>query len=122
MKVYRFYSYMTMAWKPIKADNRAARFAERNILSEIATNMTRLNVQDYIKKYGAPRVVRVLGATIAANPHKYSDYAWRTALKIPPMCDGWEAERFFRHSNIHPAYLQDIFMELARKHGKEIEE
>lgn len=120
MTTYKFNNGMTTAWEPMKKENRE-RFKERDRLEEIAKGMTRDNVQAYIKQYTAPRVVRVLAATITANPDEYTTAAWLTARKVPPLCSGWDAEKFFDHSTIHRIYLEEIFMTLAKRYGEAVE-
>lgn len=120
MTTYEFNNDMKVAWEPMTRENRK-RFKERDRLEEIAKGMTRDNVQAYIKQYSAPRVVRVLAATIKANPHDYSKAAWLTARKVPPLCSGWDAEKFFDHSAIHRIYLEEIFMTLAKRYGEAVE-
>lgn len=120
MTTYEFNNGMKVAWEPMTRENHK-RFKERNRLEEIAEGMTRDNVQAYIKQYSAPRVVRVLAATIKANPHDYSKAAWLTARKVPPLCSGWDAEKFFDHSAIHRIYLEEIFMTLAKRYGEAVE-
>ena len=120
MTTYKFNNGMTTAWEPMKKENRE-RFKERDRLEEIAKGMTRDNVQAYIKQYTAPRVVRVLTATTTANPDEYTTAAWLTARKVPPLCSGWDAEKFFDHSTIHRIYLEEIFMTLAKRYGEAVE-
>ena len=120
MTTYEFNNGMKVAWEPMTRENHK-RFKERDRLEEIAEGMTRDNVQAYIKQYSAPRVVRVLVATIKANPHDYSKAAWLTARKVPPLCSGWDAEKFFDHSAIHRIYLEEIFMTLAKRYGEAVE-
>lgn len=120
MTTYEFNNGMKVAWEPMTRENHK-RFKERDRLEEIAEGMTRDNVQAYIKQYSAPRVVRVLAATIKANPHDYSKAAWLTARKVPPLCSGWDAEKFFDHSAIHRIYLEEIFMTLAKRYGEAVE-
>ena len=120
MTTYKFNNGMTAAWEPMKKENRE-RFKERDRLEEIATGMTHDNVQAYIKQYTAPRVVRVLAATITAHPDEYTTAAWLTARKVPPLCSGWDAEKFFNHSAIHRIYLEEIFMTLAKRYGEAVE-
>lgn len=120
MTTYEFNNGMKVAWEPMTRENHK-RFKERDRLEEIAEGMTRDNVQAYIKQYSAPRVVRVLAATIKANPHDYSKAAWLTARKVPPLCSGWDAEKFFAHSAIHRIYLEEIFMTLAKRYGEAVE-
>ena len=120
MTTYEFNNGMKVAWEPMTGENHK-RFKERDRLEEIAEGMTRDNVQAYIKQYSAPRVVRVLAATIKANPHDYSKAAWLTARKVPPLCSGWDAEKFFDHSAIHRIYLEEIFMTLAKRYGEAVE-
>lgn len=120
MTTYKFNNGMTAAWEPMKKENRE-RFKERDRLEEIATGMTRDNVQAYIKQYTAPRVVRVLAATITAHPDEYTTAVWLTARKVPPLCSGWDAEKFFDHSAIHRIYLEEIFMTLAKRYGEAVE-
>ena len=120
MVTYKFNNGMTAAWETMKKENRE-RFKERDRLEEIANGMTRLNVQAYIKQYTAPRVVRVLAAAIKANPDDYSTTAKITASKVPPMCSGWDAEKFFNHTAIHRIYLEEIFMTLAKRYGEAVE-
>lgn len=120
MTTYEFNNGMKVAWEPMTRENHK-RFKERDRLEEIAKGMTRDNVQTYIKQYSAPRVVRVLAATIKANPHDYSKAAWLTARKVPPLCSGWDAEKFFDHSAIHRIYLEEIFMTLAKRYGEAVE-
>lgn len=120
MTTYEFNNGMKVAWEPMTRENHK-RFKERDRLEEIAKGMTRDNVQAYIKQYSAPRVVRVLAATIKANPHDYSKAAWLTARKVPPLCSGWDAEKFFDHSAIHRIYLEEIFMTLAKRYGEAVE-
>ena len=120
MTTYEFNNGMKAAWEPMTRENRE-RFKERDRLEEIAKGMTRMNVQTYIKQYTAPRVVRVLAAAIKANPHDYSKAAWLTARKVPPLCSGWDAEKFFDHSAIHRIYLEEIFMTLAKRYGEAVE-
>lgn len=120
MTTYKFNNGMTAAWEPMKKENRE-RFKERDRLEEIATGMTRDNVQAYIKQYTAPRVVRVLAATITAHPDEYTTAAWLTARKVQPLCSGWDAEKFFDHSAIHRIYLEEIFMTLAKRYGEAVE-
>lgn len=120
MTTYEFNNGMKVAWEPMTRENHK-RFKERDRLEEIAKGMTRDNVQAYIKQYSAPRVVRVLAATIKANPHDYSKAAWLTARKVPPLCSGWDAEKFFDHSAIHRIYLEEIFMTLAKRYGETVE-
>lgn len=120
MTTYKFNNGMTAAWEPMKKENRE-RFKERDRLEEIAKGMTRDNVQAYIKQYTAPRVVRVLAATITAHQDDYSTAAWLTARKVPPLCSGWDAEKFFNHSAIHRIYLEEIFMTLAKRYGEAVE-
>lgn len=120
MTTYEFNNGMKVAWEPMTRENHK-RFKERDRLEEIAKGMTRDNVQAYIKQYSAPRVVRVLAATIKANPHDYSKAAWLTARKVPPLCSGWDAEKFFDNSAIHRIYLEEIFMTLAKRYGEAVE-
>lgn len=120
MTTYKFNNGMTAAWEPMTRENRE-RFKERDRLEEIAKGMTRMNVQAYIKQYTAPRVVRVLAATITAHPDEYTTAAWLTARKVPPLCSGWDAEKFFDHSAIHRIYLEEIFMTLAKRYGEAVE-
>lgn len=120
MTTYEFNNGMKVAWEPMTRENHK-RFKERDRLEEIAKGMTRDNVQAYIKQYSAPRVVRVLAATIKANPYDYSKAAWLTARKVPPLCSGWDAEKFFDHSAIHRIYLEEIFMTLAKRYGEAVE-
>lgn len=120
MTTYKFNNGMVTAWEPMKKENRE-RFKERDRLEEIAKGMTRDNVQAYIKQYTAPRVVRVLAATITAHPDDYTTAAWLTARKVPPLCSGWDAEKFFDHSTIHRIYLEEIFMTLAKRYGEAVE-
>lgn len=120
MTTYEFNNGMKVAWEPMTRENHK-RFKERDRLEEIAKGMTRDNVQAYIKQYSAPRVVRVLAATIKANPRDYSKAAWLTARKVPPLCSGWDAEKFFDHSAIHRIYLEEIFMTLAKRYGEAVE-
>lgn len=120
MTTHEFNNGMKVAWEPMTRENHK-RFKERDRLEEIAKGMTRDNVQAYIKQYSAPRVVRVLAATIKANPHDYSKAAWLTARKVPPLCSGWDAEKFFDHSAIHRIYLEEIFMTLAKRYGETVE-
>ena len=119
MVTYKFNNGVTAAWEPMKKENQE-RFKERDRLEEIAKGMTRTNVQEYIKQYSAPRVVRVLAAAIKANPHDYSKAAWLTACKVPPMCSGWDAEKFFNHTAIHRSSLEEIFMTLAKRYGEAV--
>lgn len=120
MTTYKFNNGMTAAWESMKKENRE-RFKERDRLEEIAKGMTRDNVQAYIKQYTAPRVVRVLAATITAHPDDYTTAAWLTARKVPPLCSGWDAEKFFNNSTIHRIYLEEIFMTLAKRYGEAVE-
>lgn len=120
MTTYKFNNGMAAAWEPMKKENRE-RFKERDRLEEIAKGMTRDNVQAYIKQYTALRVVRVLAATITAHPDDYTTAAWLTARKVPPLCSGWDAEKFFDHSTIHRIYLEEIFMTLAKRYGETVE-
>ena len=120
MTTYKFNNGMTAAWEPMTRENRE-RFKERDRLEEIAKGMTRMNVQAYIKQYTAPRVVRVLAATITAHPDEYTTAAWLTARKVPPLCSGWDAEKFFDHSAIHRIHLEEIFMTLAKRYGEAVE-
>lgn len=120
MTTYKFNNGMATAWEPMKKENRE-RFKERDRLEEIAKGMTRDNVQAYIKQYTAPRVVRVLAATITTHPDEYTTAAWLTARKVPPLCSGWDAEKFFDHSAIHRIYLEEIFMTLAKRYGEAVE-
>lgn len=120
MTTYEFNNGMKVAWEPMTRENHK-RFKERDRLEEIAKGMTRDNVQAYIKQYTAPRVVRVLAATITAHPDEYTTAAWLTARKVPPLCSGWDAEKFFDHSAIHRIYLEEIFMTLAKRYGEAVE-
>lgn len=120
MTTYEFNNGMKAAWEPMTRENRE-RFKERDRLEEIAKGMTRMNVQAYIKQYTAPRVVRVLAAAIKENPDDYSTAAKITARKVPPLCSGWDAEKFFDHSAIHRIYLEEIFMTLAKRYGEAVE-
>lgn len=120
MVTYEFNNGMKAAWEPMVKENRE-RFKERDRLEEIAKGMTRMNVQAYIKQYTAPRVVRVLAAAIKENPDNYSTAAWLTARKVPSLCNGWDAERFFNNSTIHRIYLEEIFMTLAKRYGEAVE-
>lgn len=113
-------AWLQQSGPPMKKENRE-RFKERDRLEEIAKGMTRDNVQAYIKQYTAPRVVRVLAATITAHPDEYTTAAWLTARKVPPLCSGWDAEKFFDHSAIHRIYLEEIFMTLAKRYGEAVE-
>lgn len=120
MVTYEFNNGMKAAWESMKKENRE-RFKERDRLEEIAKGMTRMNVQAYIKQYTVPRVLRVLAAAIKANPDNYSTAAGLTARKVPPLCSGWDAERFFNNSTIHRIYLEEIFMMLAKRYGEAVE-
>lgn len=121
MITYDFNNGMRAAWEPLKKENRE-RFKERDRLEEIAKGMTRDNVQAYIKQYTAPRVVRVLAAVIKAHPDSYSTAAMLTAHKVPALCSGWDAEKFFNCSAIHRIYIEEIFMKLAKRYGETVEE
>ena len=52
--------------RTIPTENRAEWFAERDKLEALADEMTRLNVNDMVQKYGVARVMRVLAAKSSA--------------------------------------------------------
>ena len=87
-------------------------FAERPLLEECASRMTRLNVNEMIREFGVARVMRVLAATIKRNPKEYDADIVEMANWIPPVRSGQDAEMWFT-SNIHRKYVQDIFRKYA---------
>ena len=76
----------------IPAESRAEWIAERKNLEALAGEMTRLNVEEMIPKYGIARVLRVLAATIKQSPMEYDSDVVTT---------------------IHRAYIQDLFRQYA---------
>lgn len=96
----------------IPAESRAEWIAERKNLEALAGEMTRLNVEEMIPKYGIARVLRVLAATIKQSPMEYDSDVVTMANWIPPIRAGRNAERWFC-STIHRAYIQDLFRQYA---------
>ena len=96
----------------IPAENRAEWFAERDKLSALAKEMTRLNAADMVNKYGIARVIRVLAATIKGSPEEYDAQAVCMANWVPPIRSGRNAEEWFR-STMHRAYVQSLFLKYA---------
>ena len=68
----------------IPAESRAEWIAERKKLEALAGEMTRLNVEEMIPKYGIARVLRVLAATIKQSPMEYDSDVVTMANWIPP--------------------------------------
>ncbi|CDC28384.1 unknown [Faecalibacterium sp. CAG:82] len=98
--------------RTIPTENRAEWFAERDKLEALADEMTRLNVNDMVQKYGVARVMRVLAATIKCNPEDYDAKAVAMAHWIPPIRLGRNFEIRFC-STIHRIYVQDLFYKYA---------
>lgn len=96
----------------IPAESRAEWIAERKNLEALAGEMTRLNVEEMIPKYGIARVLRVLAATIKQSPMEYDSDVVTMANWIPPIRAGRNAELRFC-STIHRAYIQDLFRQYA---------
>lgn len=96
----------------IPAESRAEWIAERKKLEALAGEMTRLNVEEMIPKYGIARVLRVLAATIKQSPMEYDSDVVTMANWIPPIRAGRNAEAWFC-STIHRAYVQGLFREYA---------
>ena len=96
----------------IPAESRAEWIAERKNLEALAGEMTRLNVEEMIPKYGIARVLRVLAATIKQSPMEYDSDVVTMAHWIPPIRAGRNAELWFC-STIHRAYIQDLFRQYA---------
>lgn len=96
----------------IPAESRAEWIAERKNLEALAGEMTRLNVEEMIPKYGIARVLRVLAATIKQSPMEYDSDVVTMANWIPPIRAGRNAELWFC-STIHRAYIQDLFRQYA---------
>lgn len=98
--------------RTIPTENRAEWFAERDKLEALADEMTRLNVNDMVQKYGVARVMRVLAATIKHAPQDYDADVVEMAGWVPPVRAGRDAEMWFC-STIHRAYVQDLFRQYA---------
>lgn len=96
----------------IPAESRAEWIAERKKLEALAGEMTRLNVEEMIPKYGIACVLRVLAATIKQSPMEYDSDVVTMANWIPPIRTGRNAELWFC-STIHRAYIQDLFRQYA---------
>lgn len=96
----------------IPAESRAEWIVERKKLEALAGEMTRLNVEEMIPKYGIARVLRVLAATIKQSPMEYDSDVVTMANWIPPIRTGRNAELWFC-STIHRAYIQDLFRQYA---------
>lgn len=96
----------------IPAESRAEWIAERKKLEALAGEMTRLNVEEMIPKYGIARVLRVLAATIKQSPMEYDSDVVTMANCIPPIRAGRNAELWFC-STIHRAYIQGLFRQYA---------
>lgn len=96
----------------IPAESRAQWREERDKLEQLASEMTRLNVQEMVPKYGIARVIRVLAATIKCSPQDYDADVVEMANWVPPIRSGRNAEMWFC-STIHRAYVQDLFRQYA---------
>lgn len=96
----------------IPAESRAEWIAERKKLEALAGEMTRLNVEEMIPKYGIACVLRVLAATIKQSPMEYDSDVVTMANWITPIRAGRNAELWFC-STIHRAYIQDLFRQYA---------
>ena len=68
----------------IPAESRAEWIAERKNLEALAGEMTRLNVEEMIPKYGIARVLRVLAATIKQSPMEYDSDVVTMAIGFLP--------------------------------------
>lgn len=103
---------LTKQLATIPAESRAEWIAERKKLEALAGEMTRLNVEEMIPKYGIARVLRVLAATIKQSPMEYDSDVVTMANWIPSIRAGRNAELWFC-STIHRAYIQDLFRQYA---------
>lgn len=75
----------------IPAEDRVGWIAERKKLEALAGEMTRLNVEEMIPKYGIARVLRVLAARSAGAAHSPScrrlrstSLAWASKPPLEP--------------------------------------
>lgn len=96
----------------IPAEDRVGWIEERKKLEALAGEMTRLNVEEMISKYGIARVLRVLAATIKQSPMEYDSDVVAMANWVPSIRAGRNAEAWFC-SAIHRAYVQGLFREYA---------
>ena len=96
----------------IPTENREQWFSEKKKLEALAAEMTRMNIQEMVPKYGIARVIRVLAATIKQSPNEYDADVVEMASWIPPIRAGRNAEAWFC-STIHRAYVQGLFREYA---------
>lgn len=96
----------------IPTENREQWFSEKKKLETLAAEMTRMNIQEMVPKYGIARVIRVLAATIKCCPEEYDPSAIRMAYWVPPVRSGRNAEEWFC-STMHRAYVQSLFLKYA---------
>lgn len=96
----------------IPTENRERWFSEKKKLEALAAEMTRMNIQEMVPKYGIARVIRVLAATIKCCPEEYDPSAIRMAYWVPPVRSGRNAEEWFC-STMHRAYVQSLFLKYA---------
>lgn len=96
----------------IPTENREQWFSEKKKLEALASEMTRMNIQEMVPKYGIARVIRVLAATIKCCPEEYDPSAIRMAYWVPPVRSGRNAEEWFC-STMHRAYVQSLFLKYA---------
>lgn len=96
----------------IPTENRERWFSEKKKLEALAAEMTRMNIQEMVPKYGIARVIRVLAATIKCCPEEYDPSAIRMAYWVPPVLSGRNAEEWFC-STMHRAYVQSLFLKYA---------
>lgn len=97
----------------IPSEDRAGWIAERKKLEALAGEMTRLNVEEMIPKYGIARVLRVLAATIKKSPMEYDSDAVAMANWIPPIRAGRNAEEWFC-STMHRGVCAGNFFEVCK--------
>lgn len=96
----------------IPTENREQWFSEKKKLEALAAEMTRMNIQEMVPKYGIARVIRVLAATIKCCPEEYDPSAIRMAYWVPPVRSGRNAEEWFC-STMHRAYVKSLFLKYA---------
>lgn len=96
----------------IPTENREQWFSEKKKLEALAAEMTRMNIQEMVPKYGIARVIRVLAATIKCCPEEYDPSAIRMAYWVLPVRSGRNAEEWFC-STMHRAYVQSLFLKYA---------
>lgn len=96
----------------IPTENRERWFSEKKKLEALAAEMTRMNIQEMVPKYGIARVIRVLAATIKHAPDEYDSDVVIMASLVPPIRSSRNAEEWFC-SSMHRAYVQTFFREYA---------